>query len=180
MGAHRYSVCVHVYMMCMCVSCYIVVTVLGEHVPGPTLQAPCTKNLSVLPGGIWLSVWAAPKSAGPCAQPPALSTQTDTHSEHTWQSHMHLTSLASTGLWHTLTSTNKHAHHQHPGKADLLLSWITDIHTASCSPNNLISLTPSLWVYNEAYNCVRCLSDSVWLICGLNPQQVFSAHSSTK
>lgn len=81
MDAHRYvCTCVHA----VCVLCFIVVTVLRECVPGSALWAPCTKNLSVLPGGIWLSVWAAPQSAGPCAQPPALSTHTHshTHSAH--------------------------------------------------------------------------------------------------
>lgn len=64
-----------------------------------------------------------------------------------------------------MTHTHKHAHtharHQRPGKADLPLSWITDIHTTPCSQNNLIPLTPSRWVYNQAYVCVRFLSDSV-------------------
>lgn len=106
---HRYSVwtCMHA-----CMWCCIVVTVLGERVPGPGLWAPCTKDLSVLPGGIWLSVWAAPQSAGPCAQPPALSTRTHTHTymerEYTWQSRMHFSSLASTGLWHTHKQAHTH------------------------------------------------------------------------
>lgn len=52
MGANRNSVraCVHDVHVCM--SCFIVVTVLGERVPGPALQAPHTKDLSVLPSGI--------------------------------------------------------------------------------------------------------------------------------
>lgn len=141
----------------------------GEGVPGPALWARCTKDLSVLPGGIWLSVWAAPQSAGPSAQPPALSAHTYTHTLH------------QLCLNRIMTHTHKHAHtharHQRPGKADLPLSWITDIHTTPCSQNNLIPLTPSRWVYNKAYVCVRFLSDSVWLIHGWNPQQVSSPPS---
>lgn len=64
-------------------------------------------------------------------------------------------------MTHTHKHARTHARHQRPGKADLPLSWITDIHTTPCSQNNLIPLTPSRWVYNKAYVCVRFLSDSV-------------------
>lgn len=157
--AHRYvCTCVHG----VCVLCFIVVTVLRECVPGSALWAPCTKNLSVLPGGIWLSVWAAPQSAGPCAQPPALSTHT--HS-HTHSAHLTIThALHQPCLNRIMTHTHEHAHthaqHQHPRKADLLLSWITDIHTALCSQNNLIPLTPSLRGLQQGL-CLRQIS--LWL-----------------
>lgn len=101
------------YTCTRCVLCFIVVTVWRECVLGPALWAHCTKDLFVLPGGIWLSVWAAPQSAGPYAQPPALSVHTHarTHAPH------------QPCLNWIITDTHEHrhthTHHQHPGKADL-------------------------------------------------------------
>lgn len=109
--------------MCMCASCSAAVTVLGERVP-----APRTKDLSVLPSGIWVSVWAVPQSAGPCAQAPALSTRTHALGAHLTIAH----APRQPRLDRIMTRARARAHRRHPGKADLSLSWITDTRTASC------------------------------------------------
>lgn len=114
--------------------------------PRAALWAPCTKDLSVLPSGIWLSVWAVPQSAGHRAQPAALShARPQTHRAHLTIAH----ALQQPCLDRIMTRSRGLAHHRRPGKADLSLSWITDIHTASCSQNNLISVTLSARVYNK-------------------------------
>lgn len=168
----------------MCTWCLRLVLYSGDSVEG---VCPRVCSLSSLYKEPVCSPWwhltqclsSSPVSRAlcPATRPVNAHTLTHTHTVHTWQSHMRFTSLASTGLWHTLMSTHTHPRHQHPGKADLSLSWITDIHTALCSQNNLIPLTPSLRVYSKAYVCVRFLSDSVWLIRGWNPQQVSSTRS---
>lgn len=132
--------------MLTCMYVFVVVMVFGEHVPEPALWAPCTKDLSVLPSGIWLSVWAVPQSAGHSAQPPALShARPQTHRAHLTIAH----ALQQPCLNRIMTRSHGLAHHRRPGKADLSLSWITDIHMASCSQNNLISVTLSARLYNK-------------------------------
>lgn len=90
-----------------------------------------------------------PSQQGPVpSHPPCQHAHTHLHGErvHLTITHALQQPCLNRIMTHSQASTHTHTHarHQHPGKADLSLSWITDIHTASCPQNNLISLTPSL------------------------------------
>lgn len=105
------------------------------------------------------------------------NTHIHTHLQHsTLDNHTCTTPALPVQDYDTRTHTHKsaHARPRHPRKADLSLSWITDIHTAPCSQNN----STSHRVYNRACVSVTFLYDSVWFIRGWNPKQLTCSHGS--
>lgn len=158
MDAHRYSVCIHDVHVCRL------------HSVGGACPWDC--SLSSLHKGPVCSPWwhltqclsSSPVSRALCPATRPVNT------------HRRAPRQPCPDRIMTHAHKHAHAHHRHPGKVDLSLSWITGIHTASCLQNNLISLTP----FTLGLQRGLCLCQiSLWLICGWNPQQDFSAHSSS-